>query len=107
MNPLPAILLNLKICLKTGLNFMKSEVRKIKSISRYYWLSHERVNLFYAILSDLFVISLVGYLFFLWLDRAYNQCISNYFSLNIILVIVLISGILTAILAKGSSQKIK
>ncbi|MDD5627272.1 MAG: hypothetical protein PHW01_04675 [Patescibacteria group bacterium] len=57
-----------------------------------------KAKLFYAIVSDFFVISLVGYLFFLWLDRAYNQCISNYFSLNIILGLVLLSGIMTAVL---------
>ena len=61
-------------------------------------LDIKKVNLFYVIVSDLFVISLVGYLLFLWLDRAYNQCISSYFSLNIILVVVLLAGIMTAVL---------
>lgn len=61
-------------------------------------LDIKKVNLFYVIVSDLFAISLVGYLLFLWLDRAYSQYISNYFSLNIILVIVLLSGIVTAVL---------
>ena len=64
----------------------------------------KKLKLFYAIVSDLFVISLAGYLLFLWLDRAYSQCISNYFSLNIILVVVLLSGILVAVL-KGILAK--
>lgn len=61
-------------------------------------LEARKVKLFYGIVSDFFVTSLVGYLLFLWLDRAYNQCISNYFSLNIILGLVLLSGIMTAVL---------
>ena len=55
-----------------------------------------RSQLFYNIIQDLFVISLIAYLVLLWLDSAFSQYVSDFFSLNIILAIVLGAGILTA-----------
>ena len=54
-------------------------------------------KIFYTLIYDLFLISLLFYLVFTWIDRAYQRYISDYFSLNIILVIVLFSGFFTVL----------
>lgn len=59
--------------------------------------NQEKTELFYQITYDLFVISFVFYLIFSWVDRAYSAYISLYFNLNIILVVVFISGFLTVL----------
>jgi len=54
-------------------------------------------KLFYQIIYDLFIIAFVFYLIFIWIDRAFKDYISQYFNLNIVLVIVFVAGFFTVI----------
>lgn len=56
---------------------------------------------------QIFEISLLSYLLFYLLDDLFNSLISNYFNLNILLIVVIISGILLNIPALSPQKKEK
>lgn len=64
----------------------------------------EKKELFYGIIYDLFIISFIAYLIFIFIDRNAHKYISDYFNPNLILIIIFLSGFL-AILKPGKRPR--
>lgn len=63
-----------------------------------WWFLRESVN-------EIFKISLISYLLFYLIDDFKNGFISNYFNLNILLITVIITGVLTVLLKSEKEER--